>query len=347
VLLVDNFDLILDRLEDNHWALREALSENNGLVLVGASSQPIAGTFVYESAFYDFFRVHDLAALDESEARRLFIALARSARTPRAIEMLERDPGRFKALFVLAGGSARTITLLRAVVATTDDMERDLDALLDHVTPYYKARFDELPAQGQIVVDAVASHWHPMTAGECSKQTNLPVNVVSAQLDRLVKAGVLAKVAVADKKLGFQLAERFFNIWYLMRASRRLRTKLLSFVEFLRVFYGDADPESPPDDKARERVASALRKGPDVPAIWPVLLEMCRHAVATRSSKDILQLLDETGTADRFMPLAEALHAIDDPARLDQLAPEVRTAVRDVMTALTSPPHKPRSRREK
>jgi hypothetical protein len=47
------------------------------------------------------------------------------------------------------------------------------------------------------------------------------------------------------------------------------------------------------------------------------------------------------------MPLAEALHAIDDPARVDQLAPEVRTAVRDVMTALTSPPHKPRSRREK
>ena len=39
-----------------------------------------------------------------------------------------------------------------------------------------------------------------------------------------------------SKKALYQVAERFFNIWYLMRASRRVRAKLRWFVEFLRVF---------------------------------------------------------------------------------------------------------------
>src|SRR4029453_13273318 len=32
----------------------------------------------------------------------------------------------------------------------------------------------------------------------------------------------------------------FFNIWYLMRASRRVRRKLIWLVEFLKMFYGAA-----------------------------------------------------------------------------------------------------------
>ncbi len=30
-----------------------------------------------------------------------------------------------------------------------------------------------------------------------------------------------------EKKAAYQIAERFFNIWYLMRASRRVRRKLI------------------------------------------------------------------------------------------------------------------------
>jgi hypothetical protein len=57
-----------------------------------------------------------------------------------------------------------------------------------------------------------------------------------------VKSGVLTKVSLPGPgKLGFQLSERFFNIWYLMRASRRIRHRLSWFVKFLRMFYGEEE----------------------------------------------------------------------------------------------------------
>ena len=88
----------------------------------------------------------------------------------------------------------------------------------------------------------MALHWHPITAADCAGHTRLGVNVVSAQLNRLCRQGLLSKVALPGaSKLGFQVAERLFNIWYLMRASRRLRRRLGWLVEFLRVFYGEED----------------------------------------------------------------------------------------------------------
>lgn len=244
VLLVDNLDLVLQRLASSHWAFREALSNDNRLTVIGASSKFLEETIDYHSPFYDFFSVHDLGPVSEDEARQIVLALAHRANTPSVKDALERDPGRFRALYVLTGGMPRTLALLHTVLAldNSDRIERDLDGLLDQLTPYYKARFDDLPTQHQVVIDKIALHWHPMTAAECQAATQLEINLVSAQLNRLVKSGVLTKVAMPEgSKLGYQLSERFFNIWYLMRASRRLRRRLSWFVEFLRLFYGDDD----------------------------------------------------------------------------------------------------------
>lgn len=265
VLLVDNLDLVLDRLADSLWELREALSSNNGLVVVGASSKFIEEAIDYQSPFYDFFHVHELGPLSEEEARCVVLSLAQRANTPRVAEVLERDPGRFKALHVLTGGTPRTLALLHTVLALDhgDRIERDLEGLLDQLTPYYKARFDDLPSQSQVIVDKVALHWHPITAAECQAATHLDVNIVSAQLSRLVKNGLIAKVTLpGPKKLGFQLSERFFNIWYLMRASRRLRRRLSWFVEFLRIFYGEEDLRR----RAEELVRAAPPDSLDSPA---------------------------------------------------------------------------------
>jgi hypothetical protein len=244
VLLVDNMDIVLERLREAHWPLREALSADNRLVVIGASTTFLQESLVYESPFYDFFHVHELGPLREDEARKLVLELARLANTPEVETIIAADPGRFKALYVLTGGMPRTLALLHGILAAGKNgrVEEDLDGLLDQLTPYYKARFDDLPTQSQLIMDAVALHWHPITAADCASHTRLGVNVVSAQLDRLCRQGLLSKVALPGaSKLGFQVAERFFNIWYLMRASRRLRRRLGWLVEFLRVFYGEED----------------------------------------------------------------------------------------------------------
>lgn len=243
VLLVDNLGLILERLRESQWGLREVLSEDNRLVLIGATSTFLEEAAAYKSPLYDFFNVHELGQLSEDEARRVVAQLAKQAGSVDIQGVLDEDPGRFKALYVLTGGMPRMLALLASVLSQNGGpAERDLEQMLDQLTPYYKARFDELPEQSQIILNAVALHWYPITAAECAEQTRLDINVVSAQLNRLVKLGLLVKVSLAgESRLGFQVVERFFNIWYLMRASRRARQRLTWFVEFLRTFYGEEE----------------------------------------------------------------------------------------------------------
>ena len=120
----------------------------------------------------------------------------------------------------------------------------ELEQILDLHTPYYKAVFEALATQAQQIVGAMCLHWNPITAAELASlpSVRLETNVVSAQLDRLTKDGVVEKAPTPPgEKLLYQVAERFFNIWYLMRASRRLRRKLIWLVDFLKIFYASAD----------------------------------------------------------------------------------------------------------
>jgi hypothetical protein len=241
VLLLDNIDLLLERLEEHHWTLRDALSEEKRLVVVGASSSAIKSTFEYKQAFYEFFRIEELRGLTQDEARDVILHFARERGAARVTEIVERDPGRFRALHLLTGGNPRTLVLLFGVLEldVAGGVHEDLERLLDQCTPLYKARFEDLPAQSQQIVDALALNWNPIRAGDLAEKLHLEVNLVSAQLARLVQQGVVEKVELpAGSKTGFQMAERFFNIWYLMRASRRLRRRLIWLVECLRLLYG-------------------------------------------------------------------------------------------------------------
>jgi len=240
ILLIDNIDIVLDRLRDAHWKIREVLACDPRLLLIGASSRMLEATYEYKGAFYDFLKIHELKGLSLDETRELLCNLARIGNQPRVVDLIENEPGRLKTLHNLTGGNPRTATLLFGVLAQgpDGDVRADLERLLDQCTPLYKARFEELPAQSQQVVDGLAVSWDPITAGDLAGRLRMDVNKVSSQLSRLESQGVVEKVRIAPgTKAGFQIAERFFNIWYLMRTSRRLRKKLVWLVQFLRVFY--------------------------------------------------------------------------------------------------------------
>jgi Flp pilus assembly protein TadD/DNA-binding transcriptional ArsR family regulator len=116
---------------------------------------------------------------------------------------------------------------------------RDLERLLDQATPLYKARVEELAPQTRVVFDALALAWDPATAADLASVTGLDVGTISVQLDRLVKEGVVEKTSLSStRRTAFQVAERFFNIWYLMRhSSRRQRLRLRWLTEMLRRIY--------------------------------------------------------------------------------------------------------------
>jgi DNA-binding MarR family transcriptional regulator/GTPase SAR1 family protein len=241
VLLVDNMDLVLDRLESEQWTLREVLSSEARIQLVGATSAPLESHYQHDKAFYDFFRVHHLVGLGDEETFTVLRRLAEATGHDRVARLLDEDPARVKTVRLMAGGNPRTVVLLFSLLAqeAEGDVRTDIERLLDLCTPLYKHRLEVLSMQAQQVLDALAMHWAPAPAAAIAKATHLKVNVVSAQLDRLVTDGTVEKVSLpGTKRHGFQITERFFNIWCLMRASRRVRQRLVWLVEFLRLMFG-------------------------------------------------------------------------------------------------------------
>jgi tetratricopeptide (TPR) repeat protein len=128
------------------------------------------------------------------------------------------------------------------------DVLSQLSAMLDTFTSWYQARTEELPMQSRAVFDALALNWDPMTAASLGEVTGLETTVVSSQLSRLEKAGFVESVALSRRtkgRSGYQVAERFFNIWYLMRNGPRRRQNEIKFLTvFLQSCFNDAERRS-------------------------------------------------------------------------------------------------------
>ena len=255
LLLIDNIDLVFNRLKDEDWALREVLQSNPNLLVMGASANAIEASYDYGAAFYDFFQVHELKGLSLQEMNDTLIRLAEINEVPGVIDLIKQDPARVTTLHTLTGGNPRTTVLLFSVLAQGlegSDVRSDLEGLLDRVTPLYKARFEELPTKAQQLVDAIANHWDPVSAKQLAERLGWEVNSVSAQLSRIEQQAIVEKTAPSEgKRALFQLSERFFNIWYLMRSSRRVRNNLIWLVRFLRVFFSADELQN----HARNRLA--------------------------------------------------------------------------------------------
>ncbi len=243
LLLLDNLDIIFDGLKDTKWSLRRVLQKEGGIVVIGASATALEATALQKDAFYDFFQVDVLAKLEHHEILLCLrhIAQQRDEAGRRVLEILDRDPARIHALYDLTGGNPRTLALLYLVLETSGDdgVMRDLERLLDQATPLYKARVEELAPQTRVVFDALALAWDPAPAADLAETSGLEVSAVSAQLDRLVRDGVVEKATLSStRRAAYQVAERFFNIWYLMRHSpRRQRLRLRWLTELLLRIY--------------------------------------------------------------------------------------------------------------
>jgi AAA ATPase domain len=235
VLLVDNLQLVFERLDNGQQhSLRELLMRPGSPILIGASPSPQQQSQDYGAAFYDQFKVHYLSPLDESEMRSLLLHLAEAAERDDVRQRVLQHPARLTVLRQLTGGNPRTVLTLFFLYAEdfAPSVFGDLEGLLDRVTPLYKARFEELTPQQQVVASA-----------SLSTATGLPSSSISAQLDRLEKTGVVERTELfGETSTGYQLAERFFNIWFLMRsASRRQRREVEFLTRFLESFYEPTD----------------------------------------------------------------------------------------------------------
>ena len=259
VLLVDNLDLVFQRidksgrkLKDPHapayWALREALSTTTSPIVIGGSvrlSEPFTD---YDKAFYDFFIPKRLAKLSLQEARLVLDRLADAQGLPEVKQRLMEHPSRIEALYTLTGGNPRALGLIFELLRQGPNSRavEDFSRLMDITTPYYKARFEELAEQAQVVMHALAvcrpedasgsGLRFGLTAAEIGAHAGLPTGTVSAQLDAQEREGLVEKSA-AHGRTQYRIAEQLFRLWLQMRGSRRIRQNVMGLTEYLEAMF--------------------------------------------------------------------------------------------------------------
>ncbi|MES2731411.1 MAG: hypothetical protein V4714_06670 [Bacteroidota bacterium] len=238
VVFLDNFGNFLEKLGDlEARQLREILMTNNQIRLIAASSVMLEPQFSYEKPFWEFFHVIQLEGLSRQEAPTLLLQLAENMGRKEMMEkIIQHSPARIEVLRRLTGGVLRTTILLFEIFLDNESGSalNDLEAILDHVSPLFKHRMDDLSTQQQKIVDAVARHWDAVSVKEIAARTRLESKLVSAQLKLLYQNRIIDRITTSTKNHLYQLNERFFNIWYLMRYGKRKdQTRVIWLVKFL------------------------------------------------------------------------------------------------------------------
>ncbi len=240
LLLIDNIGDLFKKLDSMEAKrLREVLLTTKELRLIGATSVMLEQTQDYSKPFYEFFKVIHLEELTRQEAIELFSKLGEIYHADVVQQLIRQRPERIEAIRRLTGGVIRTMVLLFDIMVEEDSgsVFKDLNVLLDRVTPLYKHRMDDLPTQQQKIVAALAQAWDAASAKELALAVRLESKVVSAQLQQLTNNGLVEKVETHTKNHLYRLEERFFNIWYLMRFGRKTDQRVLWLIKFFELMF--------------------------------------------------------------------------------------------------------------
>lgn len=287
LLFIDNFGDIFNKFKPREvQRLREVLQSNNDIGIVAGSSIILEAFHDMKHPFYEFFKIYRLRGLDRKETEDLLLKLDEGNSEGTIKFIIENYGGRIEALRRLTGGVIRTVVLLFEIFSDdkNGDTFKDLEILLDRVTPLYKHRMDELSSAQQEIVETLALGWDGMTVKEIAQKTKEESKVISAQLGQLVKNEIVNKIETHTKNHIYQIDERFFNIWYLMRHGKKGDVnKVKWLVRFLQEWCDEKDIIA-----KSKRILSALKSGeydPTAAAYWIQALAETKYLPAAEKAE--------------------------------------------------------------
>ena len=249
ILFVENLDLVFEQFRDERdvYALRASLMEHPDILLIGSANAVFDAIRNHGKPFCEFFRLFILPELEREDCLRILEALVEHEGRKEIPEMLNRERGRLETVRRLTGGNPRLLVLACRMLIDSPlgSAFEDLERLIDEQTPYFKARIEELPAQARKVFHCLAEGWTPMPARELSVAAKLSSSHASAQLRQLVEKGYAKEVRIPrEKRVRYEVSDRFYNIYYLLRFSRTGRNRLERLVAFLHDLFGSTGMRS-------------------------------------------------------------------------------------------------------
>ena len=231
VLLAENLNMLFADMDDPDagWRLRHTLQTEPRIMLLGSATSRFDEIDHPDHALYDLFRVITLRPLDTQECLALWQAVSGQPSTALAVRPLE----------ILTGGNPRLlaiIALFSAGRSFRELMDNLLDLIDDH-TEYFKSHLESLPALERRVYLSLARLWKPATAREVADQSRIDINKCSALLKRLVDRGGVVVVGGTPRRRQYYLAERLYNIYYLLRRDSGSSKAVEALIDFMVCLY--------------------------------------------------------------------------------------------------------------
>jgi len=259
--LIDNFSELCNSFsEQEAHRLREILMTCADILWIGATAGTLEVSFRYQHAFYEFFKKYSLTGLNQEEMQNLLQRLAEINKQESTIKLIiERQPARVETLRILTGGEIRMIVVLFKILTNPDggNAFRDLEIILDRVTPLYKDRMGALPILQREVVATLAKNWDSMASEELARVLRRPLTEVDAILAELKKANLVEIRVVDAQTQWYSLQERFFNIWYLMRISTTRGAEIKWLMHFFEAWYTPEELQQ----RAKQHIEALQRQG--------------------------------------------------------------------------------------
>ncbi|MEM7246909.1 MAG: tetratricopeptide repeat protein [Acidobacteriota bacterium] len=233
LLVIENLNMILGEgqlSEDDAWALRHTLLNEPRIMLLATATASFEEIEGEDKALFEIFKQHPLPPLTTEECQEVW----------RSVSGEEVSRAQARPIEILTGGNPRLLSIVACFASKRSfkELMDELSFLIDDHTDYFKSQIESLPRQERKVYLALATLWEPSTARQVAEEARLGISPCSALLNRLQSRGAITSDAHNPRKKRYQVAERLFNIYYLMRrhgdASRRVQAVVRFMVSFYR-----------------------------------------------------------------------------------------------------------------
>ena len=261
LLLLEGLDEILTRQiksdRDIHH-LRKFLMTTPSCILVASARVMFAGLTDNAQPFYDFFDVQTLADLDLQQTEELIEkGLEHDGHRDLAARLGELGPA-IAAVHELTGGNPRLVTMQYALLAASvTDVRRQVEELLDRVSPVFRDRIGVLPPQERAVLETMAlSRSEPKTPALIARKLRKTPQQTSSLLQRLTRSGhVVVMDHPTDKRSKmYRIKDGFFDAWLSSQGSPERLARILDLAALFEVWYRHRAADGEPIEQLEEAI---------------------------------------------------------------------------------------------
>ncbi len=350
ILLCDNLEEIFHQWHPADFKrLRAFLSDQEALMLIGSAVRIFNEIVHPEQPFYEFFETVPLYDLDRGQMLELFRLRFREDGQEEEFNRKEKElEGKLAAISTLTGGNPRLVVFSYDIATKKNvfEIERAVDELMESLSEYFRGRYERLAPQERTILDAFARMEGPATPTEIMQKTRFKKNSTHAYIKKLKDAGYIEPLGTGKRRITrYDVTERLFRIWrQTATVSGKRRFKI--FVQFLKLYFT-------PDEVRKDFLYSVeafkeewQQNRPERKKNLIHYLSYLAQMEATNNKDEFIIYIQAADTLVKDAELREMLKPYiyagkylkdGDPAILEEVFPEVRDVIEDIVGKFEKP----------